>query len=415
MADDFSALGFDPARGNVATVRELARQMTDTGKYANEAFEVLKNVKDKRDLWTGTAAQAFTSRLGPLPEYLEKSHKSLDKAGKALSTWSDRLDAHQRKARELEAEAKKAKGTAEQADSAARSARQSAMGKPDDANLHNAAVDKINAANAAWDRLADLRKQAENLKDTWEDDADNCADELKDAAGEAPTESFWDSLGSMFDDVGKWLKDHLGDIGDIAGIVAAVAGALAFIPILTPIMGPIALGAGAVALLAHGADMVVNDKWDDPNAWVSLGGDVIGMIPGVGAVAKGVDAASTALSGVDKLVDVSRATGMMNTAADAMVAGGKAFSDDIAKVVGGMQDPAKAFSWMADKAMGVGLTASPELVAMSNNVAKVIQGGTGVALQIPSALGLVDTTEATTNAKNTTGAIGAILGGISLK
>lgn len=219
----------------------------------------------------------------------------------------------------------------------------------------------------------------------------------------------------MFDDVGKWLKDHLGDIGDIAGIIAAVAGALAFIPILTPIMGPIALGAGAVALLAHGADMVVNDKWDDPNAWISLGGDVIGMVPGVGAAMKGVDAGMDALKGVDALVDVSKASGLVDNAASAMMAGGKAFSDDLTKVVSGMSDPAKAFSWMADKAMGVGLTASPELVNMSNNVAKVIQGGTGVALQIPSGLGLFDTTDATTNAKNTTGAIGAILGGISLK
>lgn len=94
MADDFSALGFDPARGNVGTVRDLAKQMTDTGKYANEAFEVLKGVKDKQEIWTGTAARAFTDRLGPLPEYLDKSQESLTKAGTALSTWSDKLEAH---------------------------------------------------------------------------------------------------------------------------------------------------------------------------------------------------------------------------------------------------------------------------------------------------------------------------------
>jgi hypothetical protein len=64
----------------------------------------------------------------------------------------------------------------------------------------------------------------------------------------------------MFSDFGNWVKGHLGDIGDIAGVIAAVAGALSFIPILAPITGPIALAAGGVALLAHGADMAEKGK-----------------------------------------------------------------------------------------------------------------------------------------------------------
>src|SRR5262249_35670042 len=114
-------------------------------------------------------------------------------------------------------------------------------------------------------------------------------------------------FGEMFDDIGKWFKDHLGDIGDIAGIISAVAGALAFIPILTPICGPIALIAGGVALAAHAADMTVNDKWDDPNAWVSVASDVVGLIPGGKLVAEGFKTASEAASGATKLIDVGRA------------------------------------------------------------------------------------------------------------
>ncbi|MFD1050256.1 hypothetical protein ACFQ1S_34405, partial [Kibdelosporangium lantanae] len=78
MADaDFPALEFDPAVGNVATVRDLARQMTDTGTYAKEAHEVLKSIQDKKDVWTGEASKAFAGKLGELPKYLDDAQESL--------------------------------------------------------------------------------------------------------------------------------------------------------------------------------------------------------------------------------------------------------------------------------------------------------------------------------------------------
>ncbi|MEV6897232.1 putative T7SS-secreted protein [Amycolatopsis sp. NPDC051372] len=401
MSDaDYPSLRFEPARGNVSTVRELARQISDTATYTDEAFNVLKSIQDKKDVWTGDAAEAFAGKLDQLPEYLDKGQKSLALAGKALADWSDRLDAHQQKAKQLEEECRKALGDAEAKNSAAESARDLALQQPDNATMHNEATDKISAANAAWARVEDLRRQAEDVRDAWEDDADTCADALKDAAEEAPKESFWDSLGSMFDDIGGWFKDHLGDIGDIAGIVSAVAGALAFIPVLTPICGPIALGAGAVALAAHGADMVVNEKYDDPNAWVSLGGDVVGLIPGIGAVSKGFNAAGDAVAGVDRLVDVTRAGGALSTASDAAAAGGRAFADEMPRVISEMKDPSKAAQWLADKAMGTGALTDP---ALTQNVAKAFEGGTNVALQVPSAAGLFDTHDATTDAKNAAG------------
>lgn len=200
--------------------------------------------------------------------------------------------------------------------------------------------------------------------------------------------------------MGGWFKDHLGDIGDIAGIVSAVAGALAFIPVLTPVMGPVAIAAGAVALAAHGADMVVNEKWDDPNAWVGLGGDVLGVIPGVGAISKGFNAAADAASGVDRLVDVSRVgelTGMVNTGVDAASAGARAFAEEAARSSG---DAAKVFQWVGDRAMG-------PFTQGADEVAKAVQGSVNVALQIPNAAGLFDTSDATKDAKNAAGATSA--------
>jgi hypothetical protein len=403
----FPALGFDPAVGNVGTVRDLAKQMADTGVYAREAHELLKSIQDKKEVWTGEAAKAFTQKLGELPKYLDDAGKSLDAAGKALSTWSDRLAAHQQRAKELEQQAQQAKADAESKDTNARNARNAAQNDTASSALHDDAVNKINAANAAWDKLEDIRAQAKKLRDTWEDDGGKCAGALNDAAEDAPNKSFFDSFGEMFDDLGKWFKDHLGDIGDIAGIISAVAGALAFIPILAPIAGPVALIAGGVALLAHGADMVVNEKWDDPNAWVSLGGDVLGLIPGVGAIGKGFNAAGDALAGADRLVDVGRgATAVLDDAGRAVMQGSRAFLDEAGKVA----EPAKVFSWIAEKTVG-----NPLVHPMADIAAKGLQGGTNVALQLPGAIGLFDNGEATTAAKNAAGWAAGILNGIQLR
>lgn len=412
----YPSLGFDPARGNVAVVRDVAKQMADTGKYSQEAHDVLKSVKDQRDVWTGEAARAFADNLGELPKYLDDAHSSLEAAGKALSTWGDRLEAHQREAVRLEQQARQALKDYEAKSAAAESARNAAAQQADDPELRDGATNKINAANAAWEEVEAIRRKAENLRDTWEEDARTCTKALNEAAEKAPNKAFFDSFGELFDDAGKWFKDHLGDIGDIAGIVSAVAGALAFIPVLTPIAGPVALIAGGVALAAHGADMVVNEKYDDPNAWVSLGGDVLGVLPGVGAVSKGFNAAGDVVSGADRMVDVTRATGatgVLDTAGEAAAKGGRAFADEAAEAA---KEPAKAFQWVAEKAVGENpLLRDAATEGMQESVAKALQGGTGVALQVPSGAGLFGNDQNTTDAKNTAGTAGAILGGIQLK
>jgi hypothetical protein len=384
---DFPALEFDPAVGNVATVRDLAKQMTDTGTYAKEAFDVLKSIQDKKEVWTGEASKAFAGKLGELPGYLDNAQQSLTAAGKALSTWGDKLEAHQQKARDLEAQAKQAKADYDAKNSTAQNARSAALQQSDSEQLHNEAVDKIGAANTAWDRLEDIRNQAKDLMDTWEDDGGTCADALGDAGDKAPNKSFFDSFGEMFDDLGKWFKDHLGDIGDIAGIVAAVAGALSFIPILAPITGPIALIAGGIALAAHAGDMTVNGKWDDPNAWITLGSDVVGMIPGGKLVGEGFKVAGDAAQAGTKLVD-------------AAAAGGRAIASGARE----LPEAGKVFTWVAEKTVG-----NPLVHPLADTAAKGLQAGANVALQIPGTIGLFDSSQSTTDGKNAAGVGGLLL------
>lgn len=182
MADaDFPSLGFDPARGNVAVVADMATQMRDTALHAEEAFRALKSVEKQEDVWTGQAARAFADNLGDLPGYLDDAQQSLSKSGKAFETWSDRLETHQKRAVELEEEARKAINDYEDKAAAAESARATAMQHPGDALAQDNAMRLVGQANRAMETTESIRKQARDLKDTWQDDARICAEALDEA------------------------------------------------------------------------------------------------------------------------------------------------------------------------------------------------------------------------------------------
>ena len=376
MGDEqYPSLGFDPARGNVGTVRALARQMTDTGTYAKEAHDALRSVQHNKDVWTGNAAKAFSEKLGDLPGYLDDAHASLEQAGEALKAWSHRLEGHQKHARELEDQARQAIFAAEQADAAAQQAR------PDAAEQAN------QAAASAWDKVVEICRHAADLRDVWEDDARICSEALNEAGDRAPDTGFFDALG----DAAGWVTDHLGVIGDVAGVISAVAGVLAFIPVLAPVAGPLALIAGGVALAAHGAEMVAEDKWDEPNAWVGLGGDFLGVLPGVGAVSKGMSAATDTLHVVDGL----------GTAAST---GTRAFLAEAGQVA----EPAKMFAALGKKAEAT-------LGGNADTIAKAVQNTTSLGVQAPVVADNVIGGETTENIKDGVGyGAGAVAAGQSV-
>lgn len=409
MSDaEFPALGFDPAYGNVSEVRRVAGELTGTGKYAGEAYEVLKAIQSKRDVWTGNAADKFADKLGELPGFLDDAHDSMTSAGKAMSTWSDQLEAHQRQARRLEEQAEAAIRAAERADAAAQEATARANTPiaypPDDPGAAQAAQRQVQAnaaaaeeanraARAAWDKVEDIRRKAHDLQDRWEDDARVCREALSEASERAPASGLFDDIGDWVGNATEWLGDNL---GDIAGIVSAIAGALAFIPCLTPIMGPIAIGAGAIALAAHGTEMVVEGKWDEPTAWVELGGDVLGLAPGIGAISRGFNVAGDVVAGADKVVDVTRATGLAgisDTAGAAMVGGTKAFADEATNL---SRNASTLFQRFGDATMG-------PFTQGADEVAKATQASVDVSLQVPSAASLVDGSQSTEDAKDAAG------------
>ncbi|MDV6012343.1 putative T7SS-secreted protein [Haloechinothrix sp. LS1_15] len=306
---NFPALGFDPARGNVGEVRAIAGQMADTSTYASEAHTVLTSVGATDAAWTGDAATAFSDKLGDLPDYLDAAHQSLQQANRALNTWADRLESHQNRARELERQARAALNDYEQKQATAETARNVSMQHPMDAEAWEQAQTAARAAGAAWDSYIDIQRQAENLRDTWEDDARICAEALDEARQYAPDQSMWDKLTDALGAAKDWVVDNLDTIADALGIISAIAGALALIPVLTPLAGPLALVTGAAALGLRAADMAANDRWDEPGAWVGLGTDTLGALPLAGPAFRAGGAAVGSLRSVDGLTPAVQAGG----------------------------------------------------------------------------------------------------------
>lgn len=325
-ATKYPHLRFDPARGNVATVHDLAQQLTGTATYADAAHDALMSIKKNSDVWTGDAAKAFAETIEDLPGYLDTAHRSFERAGNALNQWGDTLAAHQQRARELEEAARQATEHAEQVSAEAGAASERARmsitydaGDPAAAQaaqqradaLDAAAAEANRAAGAAWDNVDDIRRQAEQLLHTWKDDAAACAKVLREAGEIAPDEGF-------FEMVGQAIASGLDEIADIAGVISTIAGILSFVPGLNFIAAPIALISGAVALGAHAAQFTIRGQWDDPMSYVTLGADLVGVVPGAGALLKGTDeVVDVASKGVKMFADdAAGAAGKVTTSAD---------------------------------------------------------------------------------------------------
>ncbi|MDR7301056.1 WXG100 family type VII secretion target [Haloactinomyces albus] len=393
---DWHGLGFNPARGNPASVGALSSQMTNTGNWLGETYEVLESVQNQKESWTGEASKAFVEKLGELPKLLDNAHQSLVDAGKALGWWQDTLTEHQRKAVDLENRAREAIAAAERADAAAQQARTKANTPiayaPNDPEAAQAAHRQAQAnadaaaqagrnAEEAWARVDDIRRKAHDLQDRWEDDARSVADKLRNATDIAP--GFWDAVGDWFAGAGDWVVQNLGEIGDVAGMISAVAGSLALIPGVGVAAGAVALIAGGVALAAHAGEMAVEGKWDEPTAWAGLGTDALGMLPVVGPVAKSGSAATDALHLADGL---STAVGT----------GAKTFGDEMSTALTKMKEPAEFSKYVGDKvANAVGGNA--------DTIARVSQGTFNVATQGPTAADLLVGNETTGTIKDGTG------------
>ncbi|WP_405916968.1 hypothetical protein [Streptomyces sp. NBC_00728] len=296
---DYPHLGFDPVPGSTETVSGLRRKLAGCAKVLDETHELVTKLMDG-SYWKGDAAVAFREQLdgGPLPLNLRNAARSIRKAAGQLGRWEGELDDFQRRAKRLEQEAKDAQAAVDRAKGHAARA-----GDSPDLDKKGARHDEARkaltqaktAADDAEDALRRIRGKARELAEEHEHRAQHRAGRIRDATKRlTPHEPGW--LDSTLDWVTDNLPDILSTVGAVIGLVAlfVVSGGTLAAALL---LASAALSATALTLRIAEHPTVWASLRDgfakgelDADFWsnlVTVGGDALGMVPGIAAVGKG--------------------------------------------------------------------------------------------------------------------------------
>ncbi|MFH8569357.1 hypothetical protein [Streptomyces sp. NPDC017993] len=335
VADPYPHLGWNPVPGELGEIQALASKIKKSADALDDAHQRIKRLLGESDQWQGDAAKAFREALdGDLPTYLMNANHSLRKALKQLDNWHDDLNGYQETAQKYDDAAREKKTAL----TAAKSHHEAAKSNPDlklahqhfeskealdaaQARLDSAGKELTNAGKAvdnAQDALDDIIKKAHELESTHRDQSSVVAKGLNDATDKlAPKEPGWlskalSSIGEALKDLGSWLKEHAGTIGAIAGLLALIPGPW------SPALLAVSVLCSAVQLGNDIQGGALKDlaQWP-PNmktlgAATSIGGDVLGVLPGVGVAAR---AASGTIKGAKAAAAAGKALSATETAA----------------------------------------------------------------------------------------------------
>ncbi|MCW2870351.1 hypothetical protein [Actinacidiphila oryziradicis] len=313
MTQPYPNLGFNPAPGTLDAVTGMQTKLASSAETLEQAYRMVERLRAGVS-WEGDAAVAFREQLdGSLSNNLKNARASLLKAATTLGGWQQDLSGFQDRAKTLEGDAK----TAHDKLTTARDRERAAQADPDlklagqkfatDSELQSAqsrldrATEALSSATrAVTNAQSDLNgiiKRAHDLAEEHSATARGKARTLRDATDKlAPEEPGW------FSEAMDWLSDNL---TDVVGAIAAVAGLLALIlsgPVGIALFLLVAAAASAATLATRIADPVfrasIADGFTkgefDADFWsnaVGAAGDALGVVPGAGAVARGVNGA----------------------------------------------------------------------------------------------------------------------------
>ncbi|WP_329117065.1 hypothetical protein [Streptomyces sp. NBC_01465] len=330
-ANPYPDLGWNPAPGIPTEVNALRSKVTSAATALRNCHTQLQKLIGESSYWEGDAATAFREAIdGELPTYIKNAARSLEKASAQLKIWDGDLTSNRdlaKKYDEAAAEKKAAASSAQQRhDAAAEHPDLKLAGRTfpsqDEADAATArlraaekslgeATTALDSANAAYN---DVIRKAEALEIQHTDQAEGVARALDDATDKlAPREPGWlstavDAIWGGIKAVGEFLYEHAGTIGAIAGMLAL------FPTPLAPLFAGIAVVASAASMTKNLTDPEFRDAlWGDKTGWnmdtfsayASFAGDLVGMVPGAGALGKAgseaIDAARVAREGGETL------------------------------------------------------------------------------------------------------------------
>ncbi|MEV0226601.1 putative T7SS-secreted protein [Streptomyces sp. NPDC050704] len=283
-------LGFDPAPGDLETVRLMVSAIGRVNRDSGTAQTQLSKIGTSDGIWVGKSAETFTKSVDKIPPYLKKALDSVGSAHRALSGWETSLDGFQARARTLEEEAaaaaqkvSTAKGTLDGLPE-----NTSALSDKEKDEHEKDKRGKQKAYDTANDELEAVRGRARTLHAEYTTAADATARTIKDAADDAPPEPGW------FDDLVDGFTDFLSDawnvlsdpnfwklVGDILADIAMVIGVICLVALAlgtgVGALGLIGLIVGIGALAAHSAAMIGGAEGV---TWETLAWDALGVVAG---------------------------------------------------------------------------------------------------------------------------------------
>ncbi|MFI5683773.1 hypothetical protein [Streptomyces sp. NPDC051636] len=297
-------LGFDPVPGSTDTVHDLYTKLANCAKVLEETHGLVTKLMDG-SYWKGDAAVAFREQLdgGRLPLNLKNAAHSIRRAARQLDRWEGELDDFHRRAKRLEEDAKDAQTALDAAKG--RADANNNPGPDKKGSRHDNAQKALTHANTAMDEAqAELDRiigKAKKLAEEHEAKAQYRAGKIRDATRRlAPHEP------GMFDKFTDWLTDNL---PDILSACAAVLGVVALLGLTAIAPWALFLAAGLLSATALGlrlSDPEVRaslaeglhgeldlDFWSNA---LGVAGDFLGMLPMLGAVAKGAMKAPESLA-----------------------------------------------------------------------------------------------------------------------
>ncbi len=298
--DRYPGIGFDPAPGDPAAVDLLQQRLTRCAEWLDAAHGLVERTVRDDPAWQGAAGAAFRDHLGSAPGFLDRARASLQYAAARLRDWHGELLDHQAHARQLDGELLRARSvlreTAATAGTATVPEGSAAWIDATTAGLVEA-NGTLGRTRAEIDRLL---ARARELESAHTDAAGRVAEALRredpgPAHRASPADRRTGLLGPLLHELDAGVSAVGRAVYDHAGTISSIAGFLALFPTpLTPLLAGTAIATGALQLDKDVRDPALwSALWppragaDSLGAVLSLGGDVAGVLPGVGAVARG--------------------------------------------------------------------------------------------------------------------------------
>jgi RHS repeat-associated protein len=284
--------------GDPGAIRSSAGKWSSFGSAASDASAQITSIDTGE--FVGPEGDLFRQGLNAdMPRHLQITGDAFNKVATALSTFASALESLQdqmrpvaQRAPGLWAAVQAAQGRMDRADAADQAHDKQVMAAPASPTGQPASPDTYYSdSSAASVALGEAQRQ-------WQD----CVDAANGLRGQLATtvqaavRAIVEAKGTRFKENPKWWdiggqftnfvrdnKDALQTLSGALKVVSLVAGLLSFIPVLAPVMGPIAIGAG---LLAGAIDLSIYAATGQGNLTEILVDVGLNLLPGVGKLAR---------------------------------------------------------------------------------------------------------------------------------